>query len=645
MDQSQSVSLRAKALVLAVLLAVTLASYWPVFENDFTNFDDPAYVTRNPHVLAGITWDGVVWAFSSATTGNWHPLTWLSHMLDVQTFGLRPAPHHASSLLLHLLNTTPLYAFLGMTTKSWGRSAAAAAVFALHPLHVESVAWISERKDVLSTFFFLAALIAYARYAAEKRAAFYWATFTAFVLGILSKPMLVTFPFVLLLLDVWPLARVEMSVWSVRSARRAMLSLLFEKIPFFAVSLAFCVLTFFVQANAESVRSLGKVGMGLRIANAVIAYVAYLGKTVLPTQLAAYYPYPQDGYPAWEVVMAALVLALFSAGALLAGRRRPCVPVGWFWYLGTLVPVIGIVQVGSQSMADRYLYIPMIGLLMAVLWAMPARVFGGRSRSTVSVAVGVVLCGVLSVLTACQVSVWRNTFTLFEHALAVTADNTTAHVNLGSAYLEAGDLAKAREHSEAALRLDSSHTIAYNNLGVIYLREGQPAKAVEALSAAVSTNPNNPATQYNLGLALKAIPQPDAAVTHFAACVQLDPDHADARNELASLLLLLGRASEAEVHYRALVALQPGRAAAHINLGVACANQGRFQDAAAHLEEGLRLNPEQAQGRFYLAGCYAELGRHEQAIRELERVLASSPDFAPARSLLDQLTAGTSAPK
>ncbi|MCC6488063.1 MAG: tetratricopeptide repeat protein [Candidatus Hydrogenedentes bacterium] len=645
MERGSGVSLRARALVLAAILAVTLSAYWPVYQNNFTNFDDPVYVTQNHHVLSGITWDGLLWAFTSATTGNWHPFTWLSHMLDVQCFGLRPWAHHGVSVAFHLMNTVLLYVFLGMATKSWGRSAAAAAVFALHPLHVESVAWISERKDVLSTFFFLLALIAYARYATTGRKGFYWATFTAFALGILSKPMLVTFPFVLLLIDVWPLARVDAGDEGVRIRWRTMLPLTIEKLPFLAVSVGFCALTFVVQARAESVRTFGEMSIGLRTANAIVAYTAYLGKTILPIRLAAYYPYPREGYPAWEVAFAAIVLTLLSAAALLAGRRRPWVPVGWFWYLGTLVPVIGLVQVGSQSMADRYMYIPMIGLLMAVLWTVPAPVFAPGWRRASTVVLGVVLCVALSVLTARQAAVWHNTFTLFEHALAVTSDNTTAHVNLGSAYLEAGDLTKAREHSEAALHLDSSQTNAYNNLGVIYLREGQAAKAVEALSAAVSTKPNNPATQYNLGLALKAVQQFDAAITHFAACVQLDPDHVDARSELASMLLLQGRALEAEAHYRALVNLRPERASAHINLGVACANQGRFQNAVTHLEEGLRLNPEQSEGRYYLAACYTELGRQEEAIRELERVLGSAPDFSPAKSLLNQLTLDPSEPK
>ena len=621
-----------------LIVAATLAVYWPVGGHEIVNFDDPVYVVQNPHVLAGLTWDGLRWAFTSATTGNWHPLTWLSLMIDVELFGYRFPAYHWTSLALHIIATLLLLAFLGRTTRAWGVSAIVSFIFALHPLHVESVAWLSERKDVLCGAFFFLTLNLYARYASRKNPYAYAATLLAFIGALLSKPMAVTLPCVLLLLDVWPLRRLPVDDADSPRRFRNVSPLIIEKLPFLASSIAVSAMTLVMQDRVESVRDLEQARLGLRAANALVAYVAYLFKTVYPVDLAVYYPYPADGIPWWKVTGSALVLILLTLGALAMARKSPCLPVGWFWFLGMLVPVIGLVQVGSQAMADRYMYLPMAGLLMASVWW----IAGTWSRRRLSRALGIVLavsaCFTLGMQSREQVTYWQNSVALFEHALNVAPDSALVRGNLGAALLARGDLDKAREHLERAIQLRPNDVNARNNLGVVFLRMGERDAAITQLSTALQLEPNNAEVHFNLGLALKAAGQLDAARFHFATAVGLNPTHVNAHFELGDVLLTMGNGAQAALHYREVLRLRPERASAWLNTGIALASVGQFEDAVTYLEHGLTLWPSDQHGSYYLAKVRVALGQTDFAIQVLEKQQGSKSGLSlEAQVLLREL--------
>ncbi|HWN40633.1 MAG TPA: glycosyltransferase family 39 protein [Thermoanaerobaculia bacterium] len=457
----------ARARVSLVLL--TLAVYLPVLTHGFIRFDDPVYVTRNPWVKAGLTWDGIVWAFTANVASNWHPLTLLSHMLDCELFGMDPLGHHLTSLLLHTASVVLLFeAFRRMTGAVW-RSAAVAALFAIHPTHVESVAWIAERKDVLSGFFWMLTLLAWAFYVRQPSPKRYAAVALSLAAGLLSKPMVVTLPFVLLLLDVWPLRR--------EIPRKIRIK---EKLPLFALVAASCVATVIAQSGAIGMAS--QFPMKLRLANAVLSYVAYLGKTLFPSRLAVFYPMPTE-FPAWKVAGAALLLACLTVLALRAGRY---VTVGWLWYLGTLVPVIGIVQVGGQAMADRYTYLPTIGLFLIAVWGFPRR------------AVWIPILLALAIATRLQLRHWQNSESLFRHAAAVTERNFIAHLNLAQIHANRGERGPALEHFRTTLEIRPGMWQAQASLGNTLRRWGRPDKALPHLRNAVRLRPHDPRLRRSL---------------------------------------------------------------------------------------------------------------------------------------------------
>lgn len=454
----------------AGLALLTLAVYLPVLAHGFLRFDDPVYVTRNARVQAGLTWEGIAWALSANVASNWHPLTLLSHMLDCELFGMDPLGHHLMSLLLHTASAVLLFeAFRGMTGDAW-RSAAVAALFAVHPTHVESVAWIAERKDVLSGFFWMLTLLAWQRWVREPSGKRYAAVALALAAGLLSKPMVVTLPFVLLLLDVWPLQR------GIRVK---------EKLPLFALAAGSCAATLIAQSGAIGLAS--GFPMKLRLANAVLSYVRYLGKTLLPTRLAVFYPMPAE-FPAWKVAGAALLLLALTGLAWKAGRYCK---VGWLWYLGTLVPVIGIVQVGGQAMADRYTYLPTIGLFLIAAWALP--------RKALPVLIPVVLA--LAVGTRLQLRHWESSESLFRHAAAVTERNFIAHLNLAQIHAERGERAEALEHFRTTLAIRPGMWQAQASLGNTLRRWGRPDKALPHLRNAVRLRPHDPRLRQALAAA------------------------------------------------------------------------------------------------------------------------------------------------
>ncbi|HYV17450.1 MAG TPA: tetratricopeptide repeat protein [Verrucomicrobiae bacterium] len=474
--------------VLALLLALaTLAVFARVVGFELLNYDDPLYVTANPHVQEGLTVAGVGWAFTTFTAANWHPLTWISLMLDASIGGIDPRVFHLTNVVLHLANVLLLFLLLDRLTGSPYRSAVTAALFAIHPLHVESVAWVAERKDVLSTLFLLLTLLAYAGFVERPGPVRRLGVVLMFALGLLAKPMLVTLPVLLLLLDAWPLRRKE--PW-----RRLVL----EKAPLFAMSIATGVVTIVAQRHAETVGSLAGYPLGVRVANAIVATVTYLGQTMWPTRLAVFYPHPGASLAAWKVIVSSAILAALTFGAIRFRRSRPYLLIGWAWYLVTLAPVAGIVQVGWQARADRYTYIPLIGIFLAAVWAISDRI-GERPAFLASLATAVVV--LLGIGAFVQTGHWRDSETLFRHALAVTDDNAVAHLNLGTALLRRHQLAEAEEHFTEAVRINPAFAEAHSNLGVALGRQGRTDEAILEFRRALELQPDYPDARRNLDLA------------------------------------------------------------------------------------------------------------------------------------------------
>jgi tetratricopeptide (TPR) repeat protein len=516
---------RATALAAAGIAALTLAIYAQVIGFDFVGLDDPRYVTENPAVLAGVTRDGAEWAFTTFHKSNWHPLTWLSHMLDVALFGADPAGHHATSVLLHLLNALVLLALLLRLTGAPWPSAWVAALFAVHPLHVESVAWVSERKDVLCTLFGLLAIGAYAEYARGRRIALLAVSLLLFAVSLAAKPMFVTLPFLLLLLDYWPLERLR--------ADRTLAVRLAEKLPFAALALASSAVTLAADHHGRATDWL-QLDLPARIANALVSYATYLVRAVWPADLAAFYPHA--GVAAGTAAGAAVLL--FAITALVAWSRRRYAIVGWLWYLGTLVPVSGVVaQVGLQGMADRYTYVPLIGIFIAIAWGADEIVQRLRAAwATLTVVAAGLACVVaLAWLAWHQAGTWRDSKTLYEHALAV-APSSPIHNNLGGILDREGRREEAIHHYREALRIDPENFLARRNLARALRDQGQFAEAAEQLLRATNIDPESAMGQLAKGLAARAQGDLDAAIAHLERAAELDPASQDARRELRSAL-------------------------------------------------------------------------------------------------------------
>ena len=519
-----------KTLVFSIYFALavsTLLVFWQVRNFGFINYDDTSYVYENPHVLKGLTEDGVIWAFKATDASNWHPLTWLSLMLDCQSFGPNSGRIHLVNLFLHLVNTLLLFTVLKKMTGSLWPSAFVAALFALHPMHVESVAWIAERKDVLSTFFFLLTLAAYTGYVKRPSVYRYMLSLVLFAVGLMAKPMLVTLPFLLLLLDYWPLNRLMPQTVAVSDSRRGksapaasknptLYRIIIEKVPFFALSVVSSVITFLVQRSSGTVANIDVISLNNRIAIAFLSYAEYMGKMVWPQNLTVFYPLnPAGSIPFWQVAMCALLLFGISFFIVLLGRNKRYLLLGWFWFIGTLIPVIGIVQVGLQAYADRYTYVPYIGLFIMLAWGLPELLAKSPQRKIV---LGVSMVLVLTTLGICasrQVSYWKNSVTLFSHANQVTQNNYIAHNNLGAAYGELGRHQEAIEAFRQAIKINPYYAKAHNNLGAAYGRLGRYQEAIEAFRQAIKINPDYAEAHLFLGYAYLAIGNKNSALTEY----------------------------------------------------------------------------------------------------------------------------------
>jgi len=610
--------MRRECLIYLLLVLTTVTVFWQVRNHEFINLDDSKYVTENRHVQNGLTLDSMIWAFTTTQVANWHPLTWLSHMLDCQLYGLNPKGHHLTNVFLHLLNTLLLFFILQRMTGALWRSGLVAAFFALHPLHVESVAWVAERKDVLSTLFWLLTMWGYIWYVERPRLTRYLLTLLAFTLGLMTKPMLVTMPCVLLLLDYWPLKRFQLSqpggdtpatTGIFKEQGVPFLRLLLEKTPYFALAAASSIVTFLAQRSGGAVSALDVYPVKIRIANALVSYVSYIGQMVWPRGLAVFYPHPGTHLPGWHAVGAGLLLACISIAVIRAARRHPYLAVGWLWYLGTLVPVIGLVQVGAQAMADRYTYVPLIGLFVIIAWSIPDLLAGNHYRKIVlSMAVGTVLLA-LTVSSWLQVQHWKNNLTLFKHALKVTAKNYVAHDSLGNALAQQGKVEEAIDHYYEALKIKPNLVNLHNNLGVALLEQRKVKEAMSHYDIALRLNADYAETYNNFGVAWFTVGEFDKAIAHYHEALRLDPAYGKAHNNMGNALVEHGRFEEAILHYSKALETKVHYPEAHNNLGVALAQQGKLNEAIVQFKEALLLKPDYTQARANLDLALAMVGK------------------------------------
>jgi Tfp pilus assembly protein PilF len=579
------------------LAAITFAVFWRTVHYEFVNYDDGDYVYENPVVCGGLTLNGIAQAFIHGSFDNWDPLTTISHMLDCQFYGLNPGGHHLTNVLLHTTTVIVLFLVLrGMTGFLW-RSAFVAAVFAIHPLRVESVAWVSERKDVLSGLFFALTIGAYVRYARRPWAsARYGLVVLLFALGLMCKPMLVTLPFVLLLLDFWPLKRFNQP-----GGRLVPWRLIVEKLPLFGLCVAVCMVTLFAQK-----REMQSLSLALRIGNALFSYVAYLGRMFYPVNLSVFYPYPDNGLPLWEIVLAAMLLAGISLGVFLWRRKHPCLLAGWLWYLIMLAPVIGLVQVGIQAQADRYTYLPQIGLYLLLTWMAADLCAGWRYCRAMLGGCSTIILVALFFCARAQTSYWQNSESLWTHVLACAPDNFVGHNSLGNALFKKGDVNGAIAHYEQALQIKPGYADAHNNLGNALLQKGSVDEAATQFQKALEIDPDNANAHNNLGNALLQKGNVDQAIVQFQKALQIKPDLAEACYNLGNALLKKGDVAEAIAHYQHALQIKPDLAEAHINLGNALLQKGNVAEAIIHYRKALEL-ARAAGWQGIVAGLNAEL--------------------------------------
>ena len=616
--------------VCGLLLLAVVAVFGQTARHDFVSFDDDLYVYENRHVQAGLTGEGIVWAVTQSHFSNWHPLTWLSLMADAHFLRPKQGPldlarlaagMHLVNVALHAANVLILFLVLRAMTATLWPSAFVAAVFAVHPLHVESVAWITERKDVLSGLFGLLALAAYTWYARGPSVIRYLIVAAALTLGMMAKSMLVTWPLVFLLLDYWPLQR------------RLSFRLILEKVPLLLLVAAFAAVTFLAHRGGGSVASLESVSISQRIARAAVLYVVYLGKSFWPVNLALYPAQGLESY--WTAAGAGVLLALVTAGALWGARcGQRWLAVGWFWYLGALAPTIGLVQVGAQVMADRFLYLPQIGVCAAVAWgAAHAAGFWHSRRWVFAVVAALALAGLI----ACawqQTSYWRGSEQLWSHALICDSNNGIAHDNLGRVLADRGEIDEAITHYRRALEIQPDHAGAHNNLGLALVRRGRIDEAISHYRRALAINPEFAGAANNLGIVLASRGEVDEAIAHYRRALEIQPELAEAHNNLGRALASRGQVDEAIAHYRQALEIRPELAEAHNNLGRALAGRGKVDEAIAHYRQALEIKSDYADAHNNLGLALAARGQVDEAVEHYRRALEIQPDFAEAHNNL-----------
>lgn len=644
--ESQPVSLkRFVALGICCLLVLAVAVvFGQAVHHEFVNYDDDQYVYGNPKIAEGLSLRGVAWAFTCSHAGNWHPLTWISHMMDCSLYGLRPAGHHVTSVVLHATSAVLLFLVLAWMTGRLGPSAMAAALFTVHPLRAESVAWVAERKDVLSGLFFMLTLIAYTWYVRRPFSlARYLAVVLSLALGLMAKPMLVTVPFVLLLLDYWPLGRFSstgaldgtFSPAPTVSNHPTLTRLLVEKVPLFALTVVSCVVT--VTSQGMGIRSIEQVTLLSRIANALVSYVTYLWLAVWPTQLAPLYPYPATLPSPWKVLGALCLLIGISTVAVVWRRKHPCLLVGWLWYLGMLVPVIGLVTVGFQAIADRYTYLPLIGPCLAVAYVLADHTPSRPSLRWVLNAGAAMILACLMHGAWVQTSYWRNSSTLWTHTLSCTSQNFVAHCNLGGDLARRGYLDLAADQYRKALQVKPDYARVCNNLGTVLADLGRIDEAMEHYRRALEITPVFAEVYYNMGNVCARRNKFDEAIHYFQKAVQLAPQVAAFHNNLGAALADRGRADEAMDHYRKAMKLKTNYADPHFNLGSAFVRRGQLDKALAEWREAVRIEPKYAKAHLALGKLYYRQRKLVDAVRHLRIALKLKPHSAEVRQCLNSI--------
>ena len=632
--------LRSEVFVCLFLALMTTAPYWQLLTHEFINLDDPIFVTENRLLHNAFTRESITWAFSFTDVTYWQPLTWLSHMLDCWLYGLRPGMHLLTNLLFHIANTMLLFLVYNKMTGSLWRSTFVAALFALHPLNVDSVAWVSNRKTLLSTFFWMLTMLSYVYYSKDPGFRRYLLVLMCFVMGLMAKSTVVVLPFVLLLLDYWPLRRFsleESNKHSVKKVRKSIASadqgslifrLIPEKAPLLILSATSVCLSYLRPGG--SVVSTESVPMKLRIANAIISYVNYIWKMIWPHDLAVFYPYPK-AIPMWKTTAALFLLLLVSALAIKAWRKKPYFGTGWLWYLGTLLPVAGLMQIGLwPAMADRFVYVPLIGIFIIIAWGVPELVEHWGLKKTGLVAIGTALLSILMAITFLQIRYWNNSITLFKHAIDATENNYLAYNNLGVALYGKGKTEAALWHYSEALRIRPKYADAHNNMGNVLVKQNKIEEAIKHYFKALQINPNFEIAHNNIGNALSKLNRTTEAIQHISMALQINPDYANAHNNLAAILMNMGENDKAITHYLKALRIDPDSAEAHNNLGVALINKGEIDKAIKHYTSALEINPEGAEIHDNLGNAFMRKGKIDEAVRQYQKALSIKPDFIHA---------------
>jgi len=630
--------MRRTSIVAILLIFLTAATFWRVGGCDFLSYDDPDYVTLNPIVQKGLTAEGVAWAFGNihGEQTYWHPITWLSHMLDVQLFGLNPTAHHLVSLAFHIANAVLLFLVLNAATAAFWRSALVAALFALHPLQVESVAWVTERKNVLSTFFLMLTLWTYVRYAKAARLRWYLLGLASYAVGLMCKPALVPLPFILLLADFWPLRRLTIgsprtkavvSSAGVRSFPEvSRKKIILEKVPFLALAIASSVLTLSAHRALGMIEETGAPPRELELENVLVSYARYIRKVIWPSDLAIFYPFPTS-LESDLVIGSVLVLLAITAVVLWQIKRRPYVAVGWFWFLVMLIPASGIVRVGIQAMADRFVYVPIIGLFVAAVWGVGELIERRNLSPKAKFAIGLIPILVFIPLTAIQVSYWKNDYAVFDHARNVTQDNYLAYNTLGRVLLQEGKLDEAMNYFAMAQQIRPTFPDVYYSIGVAMLMRGDAPRAAANLAEALRLKPNYPEARLNFALALQSVGHLDDSIENYKIFLRSEPRSLQAHLGLGNALMIKGQGKEALEHFRTAIQIDPKSAAATARLAWVLATDKdasirNGQEALRLAEEACRLTKtNDVQAVNALAAAYAEVGQFDLAVRTAEQAL------------------------
>lgn len=628
LTKNQSVTL-----VIISLAVLSLAIYWPVQKYEFTNYDDTIYVTQNYVTQQGISINNIIAAFTDISIGEWHPLTMISHMLDWQLFGDKAGGHHWTSVIIHIFNTALLFLFFHTITGAIWRSAFVAALFAFHPINVDSVAWIAERKNVLSTFFWILTMLFYVWYVRLPNWRRYLPVFFCFVLGLMSKPMLVTLPFVLLLLDYWPLNRTTISYQNEDQTTAAVLAvkkekisfLILEKVPLFILSAVSIGLTLYAADSVNTISTLEEVPMMKRVANVIVSYGLYIKKMFWPVDLAVFYPF-NFNIPFWHIILAASLIIIITICVCVYFRKFPYLFVGWFWYLGTLVPVIGIIKVGSQSMADRWAYVPFIGLFIMISWGMFGIMKKLVSAKIITMIVTVILVA-LMILTHFQGKYWRDTFTLFSHTLKVTENNSVAHYILGDELQKQNKIDEAMIHYQAAFLLHTDKSIPLVGMGRALSKQGKHEEAIAVFRQVIKIKPKSAAASDNLCRVLMKMGRVEDAIEEYRRVLKLINDNPGLYNNFGNVLVIKGNYDDAIRQYKEALRIRPADAGIYYNIGMVLIRQGKIDEALKHFQEAIILQPQYAHAHYQVAIILRQKGLLVEADYHFMEAIRINPEY------------------